>query len=115
VSWGADLPEAIVSLALLIIDAVTVTTTVDGRPRVTVGEVKVFPDRGGHTDPQQLASARAQAGVYEHAMRLAVEAFGLTDEIEISTNGFLVFTWPGSNSPSAHWKPPTQPAAEITA
>ena len=36
--------------------AVTVTTTVNGRARVTVGEVKVFPDRGGHTDPQQLAS-----------------------------------------------------------
>ena len=61
---GVILPEA-----LLIIDAVTVTTTVDGRPRITVGEVKVFPDRGGHTDPRQLASARAQAGVYEHALR----------------------------------------------
>lgn len=63
---GVILPEA-----LLIIDAVTVTTTVDGRARVTVGEVKMFPDRGGHTDPRQLASARAQAGVYEHALRLA--------------------------------------------
>lgn len=92
---GVILPEA-----LLIIDAVTVTTTVDGLPRVTVGEVKVFPDRGGHTDPHQLASARAQAGVYEHAMRLAVEALGLTDDIEVAPDGFLVFTWPGSNSPS---------------
>lgn len=92
---GVILPEA-----LLIIDAVTVTTTVDGRARVTVGEVKVFPDRGGHTDPQQLASARAQAGVYEHAMRLAVEALGLADAIDVATHGFLVFTWPGSNSPS---------------
>ena len=92
---GVILPEA-----LLIVDAVTVTTTVDGLPRVTVGEVKVFPDRGGHTDPQQLASARAQAGVYEHAMRLAVGAIGLADDIDIATHGFLVFTWPGSNSPS---------------
>ncbi len=92
---GVILPEA-----LLIIDAVTVTTTVDGLTRVTVGEVKVFPDRGGHTDPQQLASARAQAGVYEHAMRLSIEALGLTDSIDIATHGFLVFTWPGSNSPS---------------
>ena len=40
--------------------------------RLTVGEIKVFPDRGGHTDPQQLASARAQAGVYRHALELAV-------------------------------------------
>lgn len=92
---GVILPEA-----LLIVDAVTVTTTVDGRARVTVGEIKVFPDRGGHTDPQQLASARAQAGLYEHAMRLATSALGLTDEVDIATHGFLVFTWPGSNSPS---------------
>lgn len=92
---GVILPEA-----LLIIDAVTVTTTVEGLARITVGEVKVFPDRGGHTDPQQLASARAQAGVYEHAMRLAIDGFGLTDSIDIATHGFLVFTWPGSNSPS---------------
>lgn len=92
---GVILPEA-----LLIIDVVTVTTTVDGRARVTVGEVKVFPDRGGHTDPQQLASARAQAGVYEHAMRLAVGALGLAEDIDVATDGFLVFTWPGSNSPS---------------
>lgn len=92
---GVILPEA-----LLIVDVVTVTTTVDGRSRLTVGEVKVFPDRGGHTDPQQLASARAQAGVYEHALRLAVDALGLADDLDIATHGFLVFTWPGSNSPS---------------
>lgn len=92
---GVILPEA-----LLIVDVVTVTMTVEGRARITVGEIKVFPDRGGYTDPQQLASARAQAGVYEHAMRLAVEDLGLTAEIDIATHGFLVFTWPGSNSPS---------------
>lgn len=92
---GVILPEA-----LLIIDAVTVTATTDGRARLTVGEVKVFPDRGGHTDPQQLASARAQAGVYRHALELAVGALGLVDAIDIATHGFLVFTWPGSNSPS---------------
>lgn len=92
---GVILPEA-----LLIIDAVTVTAGVDGRACITVGEVKVFPDRGGHTDPQQLASARAQAGIYEHALRLAVAALGFADELQIATHGFLVFTWPGSNSPS---------------
>lgn len=92
---GVILPEA-----LLIIDAVTVTITVDGRPRITVGEIKVFPDRGGHTDRQQLASARAQAGVYLHALRLAVASLGLVDQVDIAPYGFLVFTWPGSNSPS---------------
>lgn len=92
---GVILPEA-----LLIIDAVAVTQAPDGRACVTVGEIKVFPDRGGHTDPRQLATARAQAGVYEHALRLAVGALGVVSKIEVCSDGFLVFTWPGSNSPS---------------
>jgi hypothetical protein len=91
---GVILPEA-----LLIIDAVSVTVA-GGRAKVTVGEVKVFPDRGGHTDPQQLASARAQAGIYRHALTLSVQSLGIADKLDISPDGFLVFTWPGSNSPS---------------
>lgn len=91
---GVILPEA-----LLIIDAVTVVHE-DGVALVTVGEVKVFPDRGGHTDPHQLATARAQAGVYRHALELAVSALGLAARISVALDGFLVFTWPGSNSPS---------------
>jgi hypothetical protein len=92
---GVILPEA-----LLIIDAVTVTTPTAGRTLLTVGEIKVFPDRGGHTDPKQLASARAQAGLYRHAVELFVTALGLADRLEVDAKGFLVFTWPGSNSPS---------------
>lgn len=91
---GVILPEA-----LLIIDAVTVQV-VQGRARLQVGEIKVFPDRGGHTDSQQLAAARAQAGVYEHALTLATAALGLADVLDIAPTGFLVFTWPGSNAPA---------------
>jgi len=91
---GVILPEA-----LLIVDVVTVVEQ-DGLAAIRVGEVKVFPDRGGHTDPQQLATARAQAGVYRHAFELAVTARGLTDRIKVADDGFLVFTWPGSNSPA---------------
>jgi hypothetical protein len=91
---GVILPEA-----LLIIDVATVVLS-DGRPRITVGEVKVFPDRGGHTDPQHIASARAQAGIYQHAVTLTVASMGLSDHIEVATDGFLVFTWPGSNAPA---------------
>ena len=92
---GVILPEA-----LLIIDAATVTTTADGRAKVTVGEIKVFPDRGGHTDPLQLASARAQAGIYRHALALTAASLGLSENLDVAPDGFLVFTWPGSNSPS---------------
>lgn len=91
---GVMLPEA-----LLIVDVVTVVV-VDGRARISVGEIKVFPDRGGHTDPRQLATARAQAGVYRHALELAVQALGLADDVDVAPDGFLVFTWPGSNAPS---------------
>ena len=99
---GVILPEA-----LLIVDAVTVVER-DGVARVTVGEVKVFADRGGHTDPQQLATARAQAGVYQHAFELAVDGLGLDGAVEVAPDGFLVFTWPGSNSPAV------RPAEELT-
>lgn len=90
---GVILPEA-----LLIVDAVVVTHE-GGMPRLTVGEVKVFPDRGGHTDPRQLASARAQAGLYRRAFELTLEAAGLESAITVNPEGFLVFTWPGSNMP----------------
>lgn len=89
---GVMLPEA-----TLIIDASLILETESGVV-VKVGEIKVFPDRGGHTDPMEIATARAQAGVYQHALSLAIEDLGLT-KVKIDTQGFLVFTWPGSNSP----------------
>lgn len=92
---GVILPEAI-----LIIDVATVTDAPDGRRLVTVGEVKVFPDRGGHTDPHQVATARAQAGLYRRALELAIADLGIGDRVAVSPTGFLVFTWPGSNQPS---------------
>jgi hypothetical protein len=65
-----------------------------------VGEIKVYPDRGGHTDPHQLATTRAQAGIYVHALRLAVEAAGVGEAVGVSDQGFLVLTRPGTNTPS---------------
>lgn len=99
---GVILPEA-----LLIIDVVSVGIHSD-RVRLQVGEIKVFPDRGGHTDLHQLATARAQAGVYQHALALAVSALGFADQVEVAMDGFLVFTWPGSNAPAV------RPAEDLT-
>lgn len=90
---GIMLPEA-----TLIID-VSLITKSDIGVVIRVGEIKVFPDRGGHTDPSEISTARAQAGVYQHALTLAVEALQLRNPPIVSTTGFLVFTWPGSNSP----------------
>ncbi len=70
---------------------------------LSVGEVKVYPDRGGHTDRAQLAGARAQAGMYVHAMRRVVASLGLADAIGVDDRGFLVLAHPSSNRPSVRW------------
>ena len=91
---GVMLPEA-----TLIIDAITVTW-VDNRPMISVGEIKTYSDRGGHTSRGDLAVARAQMGLYVHALQLVCETLGIHDRIEVSDRGFLVLTFPGSNVPS---------------
>lgn len=91
---GVMLPEAI-----LIIDAMAIR--MDGeRPRFIVGEVKTYPDRGGHTSSASLATARAQAGLYVHALEVLAAELGIGAEVEVSTLGFLVLSKPGSNFPS---------------
>jgi hypothetical protein len=91
---GILLPEAI-----LIVDALAVR--LDGeRPEISVGEIKTYPDRGGHTDPGELALARAQAGIYVHGLDLVVGELSLTGRVAVSRLGFLVLSRPGSNQPS---------------
>jgi hypothetical protein len=93
--------RAILPDGMFAVDVVTVHPA--PRPEkiaIRVGEIKVYPDRGGRTDPHQLATTRSQAGIYVHALRLAVEACGVGSEIEVSDEGFLVLTWPGTNTPS---------------
>jgi hypothetical protein len=91
---GVMLPEA-----TLIIDALSVAM-VDGRPMISVGEIKTYADRGGHTSKSDLAHARAQMGLYVHALALVLDQLELVDDIELSLEGFLVLTHPGSNNPS---------------
>jgi hypothetical protein len=91
---GVMLPEA-----LLILDALVVRH--DTQPRtLVVGEIKTYPDRGGYTDPAELATARAQAGVYVHGLELVLEQLGVVRDFLVSTTGFLVLTRPGFNRPS---------------
>lgn len=97
---GVMLPEAI-----LILDVVAVLS--DGSPvELAVGEVKTYPDRGGHTDSKELAVARAQAGLYVHALQLIVAELGIEQSVTVLTDGFLILTRPGSNRPAvrAGWR-----------
>jgi hypothetical protein len=94
---GVMLPEATLVLDVTLVDSTT-------RPaRIVVGEVKSYADRGGFTKSANLASARAQAGLYVHAMHLVIHDLTLEDACTVSTNGFLVLAKPGSNFPSIRW------------
>lgn len=90
---GVMLPEA-----TLIIDALAVTIH-EGRPLLSVGEIKTYADRGGHTSKSDLAHARAQMGLYVHALAMVLEHADLNDAVGVSFEGFLVLTRPGSNNP----------------
>jgi hypothetical protein len=91
---GVMLPEA-----LLVVDVTTVAYQKNCAV-LTVGEIKTYPDRGGHTDGGELATARAQAGVYVHGLRLVLDELGLQDRIQVAETGFLVLSRPGFNRPS---------------
>ena len=82
---GVMLPEA-----TLIIDVALITKH-ENNYSIKVGEIKVFPDRGGHTDPGEISTARAQAGVYQHALTLTVQALNLSSPPKVDHLGFLVF------------------------
>ncbi len=86
------LPEAMLALDVLVV--------LPGEPTtLMVGEVKTYADRGGYTDWGELATARAQAGVYVHALDEFRVASGLEDSLQVADSGFLVLSRPGSNFP----------------
>lgn len=94
---GVMLPEA-----TLILDAVAIApVTVDGvvRARLTIGEIKTYPDRGGETDRGQLAQARAQLGLYLHALEVLLARVPADRRPVLDESGFLVLTRPGSDFP----------------
>lgn len=93
--------KAILPDGLFAIDALTVHPQPRPAPIVLrVGEIKVYPDRGGFTDTTELSTARAQSGLYVHVLRVELEAAGLSHHFAVADDGFLVLTRPGSNQPS---------------
>lgn len=91
---GLMLPEAILVIDILVVQVV------DQRPLLMVGEIKTYPDRAGYTDTGELATARAQAGVYVHGIRVVLGELRLNERVVVSSTGFLVLTRPGFNRPS---------------
>ncbi len=74
---------------------------VDGeiRAKLAVGEIKTYPDRGGETNRGQLAQARAQLGLYLHALEVIVAGFDDPGRPILDEEGFLVLTRPGTDFP----------------
>lgn len=91
---GIMLPEA-----TLIIDVLAVRQ-IQGRPVIEVGEIKTYADQGGHTNRGNLSAARAQMGLYTHALEITLESLDIAENLTVSEEGFLVLTYPGSNQPS---------------
>ena len=91
---GIMLPQATLVLDVLVVrQGATI-------PELIVGEIKTYPDRAGYTDQRELATARAQAGIYVHGLELVLDALGLKDKFAVQREGFLVLSRPGSNQPS---------------
>ena len=91
---GVMLPKA-----TLVLDVLAIRPGSE-RPELIVGEIKTYPDRGGYTDIRDLATARAQAGVYVHGLELVLDELSLSDAFSVQPQGFLVLSRPGSNQPS---------------
>ena len=93
VPGGVMLPEAI-----LVVDALVIRC--DQNPaQLVVGEIKTYPDRGGYTDRVELATARAQAGVYVHGLRVVLDQeLSAADAVKVADSGFLVLSRPGFSS-----------------
>jgi len=100
---GATLrtPTDEIGEGLLALDVLTVHPAARPAPiTLRVGEVKVYPDRGGFTDSVELATARAQAGTYVHVLQRTIDDLGLGRDLHVATDGFLVLARPASNQPS---------------
>ena len=70
-----------------------------GKWVLKIGEIKTYPDRAGLTDPMQLATARAQAGLYRRLLIRWLSGSPLNVSFEVDELGFLVLmnvrsAWP---------------------
>jgi hypothetical protein len=81
------------------IDILVALPIEEGGYRLLVGEVKVYPDRGGRTDSVQIAGARSQAGLYVHILRNWLPGLEDVSGIVVDGNGFLIFAEPAKGIP----------------
>jgi hypothetical protein len=88
---------------LLAIDVLVVDRDDVGKVSLTLGEIKSYADRGGHTDRAALAAARAQAGLYLHVLRSTLSTLNLQSRVCALDQGFLVLRHVTSNFPKVRY------------
>jgi hypothetical protein len=81
------------------IDILVARPAVSGRYEIVLGEVKVYPDKGGRTDRMQIASARSQLGLYANIVREWLPQLNQTENLSYSGSGFFVLTDPAGSAP----------------
>lgn len=81
------------------IDVLLALPVETGGYRLLVGEVKVYPDRGGRTDSVQIAGARSQAGLYVHILKNWLPSLEEVDGLIVDGKGFLIFAEPAKGVP----------------
>ncbi len=96
-------------ISRFLIDLVLLTYDKEsGKWTFRVGEAKTYPNRHGLTDEYQLASARAQAGLYVLLVPQMLEKLGVSDSFNISKHVFLVL------SSARGRKPALWPAEDVS-
>ena len=81
------------------VDLLVAIPNEDGSHRLVVGEVKVYPDRGGRTDVVQVSGARSQAGLYVHVLKNWLKTLDGVEKLDVDGTGFLVFAEPTKGIP----------------
>lgn len=81
------------------IDILVAIPSGEGRHELILGEVKVYPDKGGRTDRVQISGARSQLGLYAHIMREWLPTLGGIENTEYLGRGFFVLSDPATQKP----------------
>lgn len=101
-SPGLDAPARdLLGEGVLLPDVLLATPRPERGWLLRLGELKVYPDRGGHTDAAELAGTRRQAGLYLFALQQTLRALA-KPELAASPECFLVLSKAGRNQASVH-------------
>ena len=81
------------------IDILVAIPSGEGSHELILGEVKVYPDKGGRTDRVQISGARSQLGLYAHIMREWLPTLENIEQARYLGRGFFVLSDPANQTP----------------